>query len=155
MTLSELRDALSAYPDDHLSPVRLSEPRHSGGLYFVIKHEPGNVADLKEAVASGHVPGNLRTPVLFADTPGTSCAFSHTLLRAWLGPVPVVLPEGCSEGSRGRQYVAGSSDVLLMEARVGEEGLRIELTADYTRRLESFIIPDAALHWLRTGEVTP
>lgn len=150
MTFEQVIAFLKRYPGEHPSPIRLGRVQGSSNVFKVIPAETYVASLLDLLGVTLNTQGTLvkLLPNSDDDTIKAFQDISPHLLRAWLGPVPVVLPEGCSVDpvSKVRQW-QDRGQVFLMEA--GAAGLRIATVED------SAIIPDATLHWLRTGEVTP
>jgi hypothetical protein len=158
--LEDLIKALRAYPADHPSPVTWEPCSHRwdySQLAFVVTYEAGTVGDLlakaeeaNGATYEGYKGGDnlmdLKTEV-FATNCHSECGspIGPHLLRAWLGPVPVVLPEGCRVDGDERCFVDDGAIVSWVAG-----GLLIE-----AGRPVRVGVGPKVLHWLRTGEVTP
>jgi len=172
VTLSELRDALNAYPAAHPCP-KIED-------YDCDDYDPGMLAFICAAGETGtvgewlaHVGEVYGSDVewtkggafhMNGDTEVTYTFSRHemgdplgpTFLRVLLGPVPVVLPDGCTESSAGRQFVTDAGEGLhLVFTRLVEGRTELEISADFTRRIETVTIHDKTFDWLRTGEVLP
>lgn len=163
MTLKELRDALRAYPGDHSCPeiegYDCDDYDPSMLAFISDESETGTVGEwlarVEEVFGSdvGWTKGG--TFHMNGDTEVTYTLNRHemgdplgpTFLRVLLGPVPVVLPDGCgvNVSTGAREYL---EDHLLL-TDMGEDGLMIEKGC-----IRHFIAP-ATLQWLRTGEVMP
>lgn len=145
MTIGQIIEHLKLYPTDHPTDVAV---RWQSGATFCVAWSPSTAGAVLRAFESAHVTSHcLCDTARIDDGEHPVEAASPLLLRAWLGPVPVVLPEGCSvEGGvrlfRADPYVAA---VWMTEGyySISEKGRHVmRLTPE-------------ALHWLRTGEVTP
>ena len=148
MTLGQIIEYLERYPVDHPTNVAIRWVNGSATT-FCVAWAPSTAGVLLQAFKAAHVTSDcLQDTPSIDDGENPIEAATPLLLRAWLGPVPVVLPEGCAVDpvSKVRQW-QDVDRVFVVEARTGR--LRIATVED------SAIIPDAALHWLRTGEVTP
>lgn len=147
MTLGQIIEYLERYPVDHPTNVAIRWVNGSATT-FCVAWAPSTAGVLLQAFKAAHVTSDcLHDTPRIDDGENPIEAASPLLLRAWLGPVPVVLPDGCGVniGTGAREYL---EDHLLL-TDMGEDGLMIEKGC-----IRHFIAP-ATLQWLRTGEVMP
>ena len=149
MTLYELRDALSAYPKTHPSPVSFGSDEVKNGIRFGAEYSEGNtVGDLLQDANSWDAGCDDFVCEVETDQ-GVALLTAH-LLRAWLGPVPVVLPEGwLLEEDGGRRIEGVIFDAFNLEPN---ENSSVRIAA---RQAGTLDLSAAALRFLMTGEVTP
>jgi hypothetical protein len=159
MTLAELRDTLSPYPDDHphLEMTRDLDLYDSEALAFTAMDTPSTVgawrADLTKLGNSTiewtkgglrHING--KTEVLVAESGECGEPMTRALLRAWLGPVPVVLPDGCEVWMKGRRYNVCKSLVITHIQGI--------TTVCGTTSGQLVALDPAAMEWVRTGNIS-
>ena len=167
MTLSELRDALNAYPAAHPCP-KIED-------YDCDDYDPGMLAFICAAGETGtvgewlaHVGEVYGSDVewtkggafhMNGDTEVTYTFSRHemgdplgpTFLRVLLGPVPMVLPERCGTYSddRGeRRYYDFGTCGCRLSVKDGEWHFS-------SMTVIGVDLDSTALHWLITGEVLP
>lgn len=145
MTFEQVIAFLERYPCDHQSKVSIGRVQ---GAFNVIKvlDGPGTAGQMRDVLAVMLQRGEgLPVKVLpFHKDAGEVFSISAHLLRAWLGPVPVVLPDGCSVDDGTRIWGDGDASVAF----TGTGGLHIRWCG------AGVVISAETLAWLR-GEVTP
>jgi hypothetical protein len=148
MTFGQVIAFLERYPDDHPSGWKLALVPGTLNVCRVVER-PATVEGLRDSICRWLLRVEPTDPIKLAADDGDDGVYnlSPHLLRAWLGPVPVVLPEGCgvNVSTGAREYL---EDHLLL-TDMGEDGLMIE------KGCIRHFVPPATLHWLRTGEVLP
>jgi len=151
VTFAQAIAFLERYPDAHPSPVSLERAESSLNVFTV--HDTPNTCQVlrdylggRACYVDGGTPVRLSAP---ADEGGPAYLSPH-LLRAWLGPVPVVLPDGCSADENGERSCECNGAHII---DLGDDGLMVDCSGMSAASV-TYITP-ATLHWLRTGEVLP
>lgn len=142
MTLGKLIEHLKLYPANHPTTAAI---RWSRGTTFCVAWAPSTVGKLLAAFESAHVTSHyLCDEVRIDDGESPIETATPLLLRAWLGPVPVVLPEGCEVVDGQRRWREAGNFIFFhdngaQQIQLGSLGV---------------VLPAETLAWLR-GEVSP
>jgi hypothetical protein len=147
MTFTQVLAFLDRYPDDHPSNWKLSLIPGTLNVCRVVERST-TVEGLRDSICRWIQRVDPTDRLKLAAEEGDDGVYnlSPHLLRAWLGPVPVVLPDGCgiNTDTGAREHL---QDHLLL-TDLGKNGLMIE-----SNGTQVHYVNPAALHWLRTGNI--
>ena len=150
MTLAEILAFLKHYPTDHPCPIGV---RWNTGSRVCIATDVETTTGHLIGVLSGRVDTCPMLAVVTFDEGDHEGIASPLLLRAWLGPVPAVLPEGCEMQGNVRRYNA--SDDLCIS--FGDRGMVASGNTgkQQPRNINSGVLSlnPVSLHWVMTGKL--